>query len=71
MTRKATQKPKETPAVPKAARDLRKGNSDAALAMVERKKIISLEKKVAKLEDQVAGLKQQIRAKPAASKRKK
>lgn len=48
---------KETPAVPRAARDLRKGSGDAGLALEERKKIIALEKKVGRLEREVAKLK--------------
>lgn len=48
---------KETPGVPRAARDLRKGGRDAGLAMEERKKILSLERKVKKLENEVAKLK--------------
>jgi hypothetical protein len=48
---------KETPGVPRAARDLRKGGRDAGLALEERKKIINLERKVTKLEREVAKLK--------------
>jgi cell division protein FtsB len=64
-------RPPETPAVPNAARDTRKGNSDAALALEERKKIIKLTQQNDALKTENAKLKAQLKDAKAPAKRKK
>lgn len=74
MAAKKQTKPKETPRLPKAAKDLAKGSGDAGLALEERKKIIGLEKRVDKLQTENAALKKQIKSatpKPTAGAERK
>jgi len=56
MGKVTTKKSTNTPAVKRAAKDLRKGSGDAGLAMEEKKRIKALEKQVDQLTRKVSKL---------------